>query len=145
MKSRFSLWLTCGLGLGVLPVLANYAVPIFTTRPFSLTGPLSDGELLISSTAIAGAAVGELFQAKFADAEVQASANRFGGLAIIFCALCALSYALVKNPAQGSSSANAPAAGGAPPEAMWGSIALFILTAAVAGICVRVAARAGEA
>jgi hypothetical protein len=160
-RKRLSSWLLLGVVLGILPVIANYLTPVFAGSPFSLAGPLADGELLIASTAIAGGAIGELFSTQIRDEKLQQSANIFGGLTVIFCVLCALAYALVRSSnsnsarsvaravvapnaaavgamaAQVSESGQSPAIG-----PVIGSLVLFVITMIVAGRCVRVSAAA---
>jgi hypothetical protein len=152
VKSRLILWLLCGVGLGILPVIANLISPVFMRTDFSISGPLADGELLLSSAAIAGAALGELFQSNINNVKAQARANLCLGFTILFCALCSIAYALTK--ASNHSAERAPSAAAIKisdstnSQALTGpalaSVVLFMLTIATAGSCIRLAAQARE-
>ena len=136
--------------------------PVFTHANFSILRPLADGELLLSSTAIAGAAIGELLQVNLNNPKARVLAALRGGFTILFCTLCAIAYALTKavdladqvKPDQPPT----PLAMGSTvrehtqlPDAIHsqdltgpalGSLALFLLTIVTAGVCIRLAAKA---
>ena len=61
VSAKRFLWMICGVVLGVLPVGLSVFLPFLAVRGLDLVGPLSDGELLIASSAIAGGAIAELF------------------------------------------------------------------------------------
>lgn len=132
-RSKIALWLLCGVGLGILPVMANLVTPLFTAGMFDLAGPLSDGELLIAATAIAGGALGELLQVRVQDLRAQMWINTSGGFTILFCALCAFAYAVTKI---------SPGHGAPHIETTFGSIVLFLLTVMTATACVKLSASA---
>lgn len=77
IRARMGVWLIFGVVLGTLPVLLS----ILTG---SLGRVLSNGELLISSAAIAGGALGELLYANVPHAE-KAFRSSIGGFCIILC------------------------------------------------------------
>jgi hypothetical protein len=134
-RSDFSKWLTWGLALGVLPVVANYVVLFFAKGSLNPLVPMSDGELLISSTAIAGAAVGEFFHTTINTDKLRISAHRSGGLAVIFALLCAVSYVAIKMSPR-------PDPTTIPVSSTLGSLLLFAITVLIAAKCVRLAAEA---
>src|SRR4051794_22425921 len=165
------LWLLCGVGLGILPVIVNLISPIFTHGSFSLIRPLADGELLLASTAIAGASIGEIFQANIRDARARVRANISLGFTILFCALCAIAYALTRATGTSGGAASTEKAPVLPPSAPPGppvplnesgpssaaavspdsnlgpalaSAILFLLTIVTAGVCIHLAAKSRE-
>jgi hypothetical protein len=139
--SRLALWLLCGVGLGVLPVVANLISPLFSDQTFSVTAPLGDGELLIAATAIAGGAVGELLQVRVANCKAQLWINVSGGSTILLCALSAFAYAVTKNSMASNASAQVAHASGRS-EVVFGSVVLFTITVAAATACIRTSSHA---
>jgi hypothetical protein len=133
VRSHFSKWLWWGALLGVLPVVTNYVIGYFAKGMMNPLAVMSDGEVLISSTAIAGAAVGELFNTNINSDKLRRSAHFSGGATIAFAFLCAVSYAAIKLAARPS-----------PPiisnPSIIGSIALFVITVVLAAKCIRLAA-----
>ena len=126
VASRVRTWLTYGALLGVSPVVFSYLVPLVSpSHVFSWIDPLLDGELLICSTAIAGAAIGELYHAKFADPD----------LTVAFCLFCAGCYGIRKASTPISDDDVTGIV-----KTVTTSLLLFIITMLLTRQCIRIAA-----
>lgn len=144
IASQFVAWVICGVGLGILPVIFNFLAPVFTGDQFSLLRPLGDGELLIASTAIAGAALTELLRVSVTGPAARMRANVAGGLGILCCALCAAMYTLIKitNERLQKGQPGSPPFGAFEFQQAVGSTTLFVVTVTCAAVAVKVAAEA---
>jgi hypothetical protein len=105
VRNRLKLWLLCGVVVGVSPVICNIMIPLFSGQAgLDFNKALGDGELLISSTAIAGAAADELFFVNIQDERTQNAKITWGRLTLIFCLFCAFAYAGAHGALSGESS-----------------------------------------
>jgi hypothetical protein len=143
IRARFWLWVTCGAAVGVLPVLLNLFLPLLVGGDVPWLEALGDGELLIASTAITGAVIGEVFDCNVEDPDIRWLKNLAAGLALFFCFICAAAYKSVKSYIA-SVVDDATAAHQAAVSVMISSLVLFAITMFLSGACVWLVAKAKE-
>ena len=114
-------------------------LPVSSGKGVQIIGPLSDGELLIASSAIAGGAIGELVDTTVTELRPSKRKALSSGAAVALALICAASYAAVKSSVQPGEAAQHGSV------VMFTSVILFVSTVVVAGACVRLAATAREA